>query len=354
MLLAMAGVIAYQAWRITQDAGVGLKIDPKPYGQCEAMAGPTGPEDIYIDRPNAVAFISADDRRGIRQHRQLGYQGSPESGDIWILDLRRQDSVPKPLRVDAGPNFHPHGIDLITLDDGRRELYVISHPDEDKHEVLIFNVAEDHSLSLKRRIEYPELISPNDLVALGGDRFFATNDHGSPSTSVMHTLEDYLGLSRSSVSYYDGRRGSLLLEGIKSANGIEISSDQQQLYVAEAIGRSVRRYVRDGDITSWKLVDQLAAGTAVDNLIWRDDQTLLAAAHPKLFDFLAHAKDAAAYSPSEVIAIDVGGEKMKKETIYMNDGSELSGSSVAAMFKGEMLIGAVFEDYFLRCQPSHL
>jgi len=352
ILLLTASLIAIQAFRVSRDAGLGLSIESIPFGQCVAVSGPVGPGDLYIDQQHAVAFISADDRRSVSEHRQLGLNGSPGNGDIWLLDLLQGDSEARPLKVQAGPNFHPHGIDLITLEDGRRELYVINHVAEDNHEVIIFNVADDHTLSMKRRISYPAMISPNDLVALGDDRFFATNDHGSPSSSLMHTIEEYLGLSRSSVSYFDGKQGEILLRGIKSANGIEISEDQQTLYVAEAIGRSVRRYERNGGIESWKLVNQLLAGSAVDNLIWRDDGTLLAGAHPKLFDFLAHSKNEDSNSPSEVISIDVSGNKMSKKSIYMNNGSQISGSSVAAMFKDEMLIGAVFEEYLMRCRQN--
>ena len=43
---------------------------------------------------------------------------------------------------------------------------------------------------------------------------------------------------------------------------------------------------------------------------------------------------------------------MTYETIYMNDGTEMSGSSVAVILDNEMLIGNVAENHFLRCSKN--
>jgi len=257
--------------------------------------------------------------------------------------------VPERLAVNVEGRFHPHGIDLLHLPDGGRELYVVNHPTRDTHSILVFSVDEDHQLTLKQTIRYPELISPNDIVAIDSGRFLVTNDHGSPTTSVMARVEEYGGFSWSSVSYYDGEEGAIVVEGLKSANGIELSDDQQTLYVGEALGRSIKRFTRGVGFGDWTFSERIDAGTAVDNLTWHQDGRLLAGAHPKIFAFLGHAADAEALSPSHVIAVDTAKPSDMVETVYMNDGAELSGSSVAAVLDGEMLIGSVFEDHFLRC-----
>ena len=38
------------------------------------------------------------------------------------------------------------------------------------------------------------------------------------------------------------------------------------------------------------------------------------------------------------------------EEVYLNDGGELSGSSVAATWENNLLIGPVLEDHFLHCR----
>lgn len=345
-------LIAVQTYRLVRDSGLMLEIHEVNYGICTKMYGPQGAEDINIDPAARVAFISAGNGRAVfDQYRECG-NTTVESGDIWLLDLADPGSQPFPLGVDLGWAFHPHGIDLLYLENGRRELYVINHPARDEHEVLIFDVADNHQLTLKRRVTYPELISPNDITAVGSGQFFVTNDHGSPRSSMMFVLEDYLGLSRTSVTYFDGDKGTFVVKGLKSANGIALTADQQTMYVAEAIGRSIKRFQRGESILDWQLVEKLPVSTAADNLIWNGSDQLLVGAHPKLFDLVAHFDDPEALSPSHVIAVNLGTESMSYETLYMNDGTELSGSSVAAMLGTEMLIGSVAENHFLRCRPN--
>lgn len=353
-LITLLVVLTFQAWRIIEDSGYLIEIHPIDYGRCEQLHGPSGSEDINIDARHQVAFISSGNGRQVFKSYRNGQTTAVENGDIWLLDLSLADSQPQPLRVDANGPFFPHGIDLIYLENGLRELYVVNHPARDQHEILIFSVNRDHNLTLKKRIRYPELISPNDIKAISSNQFFVTNDHGSPQSSFMARVEEYLGLARSSVTYFDGESGSYLLKGIKSANGITLSSDQQTLYVAEALGRSIKRYSRGGSIREWRFVDKLSVDTAVDNLEWSDSGKLLAGAHPKLFDFLGHANNPANKSPSQVININVTTTPMTFNTLYLNDGTELSGSSVAAMLNGEMLVGSVFENHLLRCSPETL
>ena len=350
--ILLVSAIVFQAYRMATDTGYFVNIQPKSYGTCKKMQGPPGAEDINVDRINKVAFVSSGNGRDVFEGYRTGRQTKAANGDIWLLDLADKNSVPRRLNVDIGSSFHPHGIDLLTMENGNRELYVVNHPSYGVHEILIFAIEENHDLKLKERVHYPELISPNDIKAIESGKFFATNDHGSARSSIMYTLEDYLGLSRTSVTYYDGSTGSFLIKGLKSANGITLSDDQQTLYVAEALGRKVKRFKRGESIRDWQFVDSISLTTSVDNLEWGDDGKLLSGAHPKIFDLLAHFENEQNQSPSEVVAIDVSSSPMIYETIYMNDGREMSGSSVATMLDGEMLIGSVLERHFLRCSKS--
>lgn len=349
LILLLITVVAFQAYRISVDAGVFVDVDSIPFGSCEKLLGPLGSEDITVDRIHQVAFISAANGRAILASREDPSVGVPASGDIWLLDMSDSRSQPHPLKVSIAGGFHPHGIDLLQLDDGRRELYVVNHPGEGQNEVLIFSIGSDHRLALKRRVSYPALIAPNDIRAISEDVFMATNDHGSPTSSVMARVEEYLGLSRSSVTYFDGEQGDFLIRGLKSANGITLSEDQSILYVGEALGRKIKRFRRGESLRDWTLTDSIDTGTAVDNLEWSDRGTLVSGTHPKLFDFVAHALDEQKRSPSQVIEVDVSGPEMRVNTLYMNAGDELSGSSVGTLTNGTLLVGSVFENHFLRC-----
>ena len=194
------------------------------------------------------------------------------------------------------------------------------------------------------------MIAPNDLVVVAKDQFYVTNDHGSAPTSIMQEFEDYLGLAMSSVTYFDGTRGHVVIEGLSMANGIELSADKQTLYVAESLSRSVSRYQRGESWLDWSYQDRVDFEFAVDNLEWSDQGKLLTAGHPKAFDFLAHVNDPLNKSASEVASINVTGETMQAETIYLNDGAALSAASVAVKLGDTVLIGPVMDPHLLRCQ----
>jgi len=69
-----------------------------------------------------------------------------------------------------------------------------------------------------------------------------------------------------------------------------------------------------------------------------------------MLDFLAHAKDKTKISPSQILKITIKGKSNDEvEEIYLNDGKEISASSVAAPFKGGFLAGQVFDDHILIC-----
>lgn len=332
--------------RLAKDGGLLRSIEPLEWGECEAIHGVIGAEDISIDQMNNTAYIGADDRRS---YLSTGDQSSVENGAIWTLDLTNPNSQPQKLSIDFDGVFHPHGISLLMGDKGVKEVYVVNHITPTEHEIDVFTLIAPNQLKLRRRITFPEMISPNDIVVVDQDRFFMTNDHGNPRHTIMEKVEDYLGLPLSNVVYFDGEKAQVVIDGLKMANGIQLDQQGQNLYVAESTGRRVTRYIRGKTQTEWFKQGSVAVRSSVDNLEWGGEHHLLTAAHPKAFDFLAHVKDSETLSPSEVIRIDVSGDKMTSETVYMNMGEALSGSSVATKSHKTLLIGTVFEPHFLRC-----
>ncbi len=347
--LVLLALVLVQGYRIIRDAGVYRELTYLPAKQCETLTGPVGAEDITIDRLNRLAYIGADDRRGYLVH---GDQQEASNGGIWVLDLSNASSQAELITPDFEGPFHPHGIDLYQHE-GMQELYVVNHLSATEHEIVIFTIPKPGVLKLKRRITYPELISPNDISVYAEDQFLVTNDHGSPRHSLMEKLEDYLGLARASVSYFDGEQGHLVIRDLRYPNGITLSEDRGLLYLSETTGRQLLRYKRGDSALDWELQHALPIDSGLDNLEWDEHGRLLTAAHPKIFSFMAHMYDAEHLSPSEVIRIDVRGEKMRAETLYLEEGKALSGSSVAAMEGDTLLLGSVFEPHFLRCKlPS--
>jgi len=347
ILAIITVILIVQSIRLINSTGLGLEVEPVSLLQCEPLKGPVGAEDITIDSYNKVAYIGSDDRRSYLRN------GNPtkENGAIWLLDLSKPDAQAIQLKINIPGVFHPHGITLRKgLNGEALELYVVNHISATVHEIDIFDILEPGVLTLRRRVSYPEMISPNDLIVVAKDQFFVTNDYGSTYATVMQKLEAYLGLPMSSVTYFDGEQGHTVIDGMRMANGIELSADSQTLYVAESLRRSVSRSRRGVSLKDWTYQDRVEFDFSVDNLEWSDRGNLLTAGHPKAFDFLAHVDDPLKISSSEVASINVTGETMQAETIYRNDGEVLSGSSVAVQLGETVLIGPVLDTHILRCQ----
>ena len=150
------------------------------------------------------------------------------------------------------------------------------------------------------------------------------------------------------VCYFYGGKASIVADGFLYANGININQDGKKLFVAATTGKKIK--VFDRDIASGKLTENSEiAVNGADNIELDESGDLWIGCHPKLLAFLAHSKDHSKLSPSEIIKISFENEKPTVESIYLNEGSSLSGSSVGAVWRNKMLIGSVFGDKVLLC-----
>jgi len=262
------------------------------------------------------------------------------------------DSPDMPILMKRIPDneIHPHGISYYKTSGGQAYLYAVDHAGG-SHSILLFYFENDTTLSLLRTFsDSTFIISPNDVVAVDEQRFFFTNDHGSHS-DFGKTLEDYLQQAKSKVVYFDGNQYSVAAEKIKYANGINISRDGKEIYVAACIGKSILIY--DHEISSGKLSlkKEIYLNTGVDNIELDESGNLWVACHPQLLTFVKHAKDTSRLAPSQVIRVtrDADGNFTPKE-IYLNKGEEMSASSVAAVAGNIMLVGPVLDDHILWCE----
>lgn len=329
------------------DAGSFKTINPHFDGTVQKIEGISGVEDLTIDHETGLALLSSDDRWGYLLHQK------PKKGGIYLLDLN--DSLSKPIELThnfARDDFHPHGISLVTLTDGRKRLFVVNHPllHKDTATIELFDW-QDSVLIHRETLKNPAYLpSPNDIVAVGERQFYVTNDHDSPR-SFWRDLKDYLQIGTGYVAYYSGEKWvRTLAKGIKYANGINISPDATKLFVASTTGRTI--FVYDINPASGAISpdDELYLNTGVDNMEWDTDGNLWVGCHPQLLKFVSHSKHPEKLSPSQVLKIKYKGTGSFDTTeVYQNAGEQLSGSSVGAVYKNQLLIAPVFEGHLLRC-----
>jgi arylesterase/paraoxonase len=316
---------------------------------CTRVQGVPGPEDISIDRDRGIAYISAYDRR-LAASNEAG--AGAVRGGIYIMDLTAppEGLFMRPITPIMPEKFRPHGVSLFVGDDGRRTLMVVNHPGEDQHTVEIFDLSTDNILTLRKTVSDPLIVSPNDVAAVSHDAFYVTNDHDR-SGADGRSMAALFASEITTVVHYDGTMAKVVADGLALANGVAVSGDQNKVYVTETLGRTLRIYARDADTGALSELDRVFLGTGLDNIDVAEDGALWIGAHPKLATFLDHANDPADLSPSHVIVVrefeSGGGES---STAYLDEGAELSASSVGATYKNRLIIGAVFDPAVLVCE----
>ncbi|MEQ9466844.1 MAG: hypothetical protein RLN88_05495 [Ekhidna sp.] len=286
-----------------------------------------GAEDFTISYEDGFMIISQDDRAGRRD-------GNPNQGHLYYLDLDSGDFTPKKLTADYELPFYPHGISLLKLDSSKYQILVVNHARG--HTIEKFELYRDRLVHIST-FKDGSMISPNDVVALTKDSFYFTNDHGY--TSYWGRMaESYLGLSVSNVVFYDGSYRTVA-EGISYANGINISKDRKQLLVAAPRSFSLEYYSiePDGGLTYDRSLD---VRTGIDNIELDENGDLWMGAHPSLLAFTSYAGGKSPLAPSEIIKVT--GEEV--ESLYENDGSLVSASSVAAPYNDLLFIGTVMDE----------
>ncbi|MFZ0448821.1 MAG: SMP-30/gluconolactonase/LRE family protein [Desulfatiglandaceae bacterium] len=341
VLIVVAGIMGFKTFR---DAGEFREIRPHFAGRITVVKGVQSSEDITIHPLTGMAFISSDDRR-LRFQSDKGRQGA-------IFGYPITSDFPRIVNLTEGfqKPFHPVGIGLYNSRKGTVSLFVVNHTREGQFvEIFDFN---GRRLVHRESVSGSLMSSPNDVLPVGPRKFYVTNDHGNQS-KLGRALEEYLQLARSNVLYYDGSHFRKVAGGLKYANGINRSPDGRRVYVASTIGHKITVYDRDPRTGSLHFRRAVELATGPDNIEVDEEGRLWVGAHPKLLTFVKYSKDPDRLSPSQVLRVTLRGPGHDRvEEVYLNNGSPLSGSSVAAYFDRVLLIGSVFDPRFLTCKMN--
>ncbi|XP_006911975.1 serum paraoxonase/arylesterase 1 isoform X2 [Pteropus alecto] len=296
-----------------------------------------GSEDLEI-LPNGLVFISA----GLK-YAGFKHLDTNKPGKILLMDMNEEDPTALELRIIGNTfnlsSFNPHGISTFTDEDNTVYLMVVNHPDL-QSTVELFKFQEEKSLLHLKTIRHKLLPNLNDIVAVGPEHFYATNDHYFVNP-YLKFWERYLGLAWSYIVYYSPNEVKVVADGFDFANGINLSPDGKYIYIAETLSHKIRVYEKHANWTL-TLLKSIVLNTLVDN-ISVDPVTgdLWVACHPngmKIFHY-----DAKKPLPSEVLRIEnILTEEPKVTLVYAENGTVLQGSTVASQYKGKLLIGTVF------------
>lgn len=327
-------------------AGQFRTITPNFNGLCAAVSGIVGAEDILIHPTGAYAFITSDQRRAAAS-------GNPVPGAVYLYDLKNSEISPINLTPDATAGFHPLGLTHYKDNTGRETLMVVNRrsriPSKNLPNQVILYDWENGKLTRRRILEGEGLVGPNDLVAVGHDQFYVTNDHGYLE-GFLGTLESYFPLPVGIVSYFDGEKFMPVVEGLQFANGINKSADGSKIYLAETVGQTLKIFTRDEVSGSLQLDRETSLGTGPDNITLDEKGNLWIAAHPQLLSFIGYVGDPSKYTPSQILRLSPGiGGHLIQEDVMVDVGDLISGASVAAAIGNRFLVAGPYEEKFLDC-----
>ena len=333
------------------DSGHLKEINPHFNGTCKSVENIPGPEDITI-LDNGLAIISSDFRRKIDKTNLLypieNNNINSLQGNIYFYDLNNNNSFPLNMTKNLNFEFHPHGISTYLDDENNLYLSVVNHTS--KGHFIEFFYYDNTKLKHLKTISSPLLVSPNDIVLINESQFYVTNDHGF-GKPFFKLFEDYLQMSKSNILFYNGSDFVEVVEDLQMANGINISKDKKIVYCAETIGQKLNIYRRNQLDNSLLLLESIEIDSGLDNIEIDLEGNLYIGSHPKLFDFIKHAKDKNHFSPSQVFKISP--DYTVVEEIFLSDGDDISASTVGAFYKNILLIGAVFDNHFLHCEQQN-
>lgn len=336
-LLIILGYVGY----VFVSTGYFRTIENNFDGQIVKEIAIAGAEDIMVIPESGYALVSASPRK-----KSLDEQQS--TGGLYLVDLNSKDYLSKKLTVNFNIPFAPHGISTYKKD-STHTVMAVNHTLKG-HSFEVFKL-KDTVLTYEKTITNPALVSPNDVVMLDEHRFYFTNDHKYVD-GIGRLMEDYGGLGVSNVMYFDGENYKEVATGISYANGINYDKKRKLLFVAAPRNFEVKVYKVNED-GSLNFIEDIDCNTGVDNIEFDSEGNLWIGAHPNLLAFSSYAAENKAISPSEIIKIQYRGKNdYTIEKVYVNDGSEMSASTVAAPYQDVIITGNVMDSHFLILKPN--
>ncbi|GMR45775.1 hypothetical protein PMAYCL1PPCAC_15970, partial [Pristionchus mayeri] len=350
---------ALSGWSaIYQLTDMGRTVYSHRPGVCRRVHGPVqGAEDIEVIRAEGIAFITS----GVLY---LTPRRKNVKGKIFLFDFNQKLGASQlkatylPITGDSfdPANFHPHGISHWVVN-GVIRLYVINHDNEFNHSIEIFDYdpsgpALIHNTSLK----HPTLIRPNNLVAVGPDKFIFTNDGVTQSligNLVEIVIHNILQCKCGTVYYWDGQESHLLLSKMAAPNGIAYDANHNKLFVSEINHRRLHVYELSKNKRTATHLYTVDLHSACDNLFVHTDGSVFAGCHPLVIQIMRSIADCDGEKTSASQALRVQFDKdYKTATLsepYANDGTELSGSTIVVLHNNQMLIGTICKG-LLHCE----
>lgn len=347
-LMVLLVLVVFFGLRWSTAAGVFTSFDAKAPVICKPILGIEGPEDFEVDAAHDAIIVSSTNRRAPKD------KPDPRDG-LYILKLSAPEA-PAVKLAGVPKDFHPHGISLYRAPGGEETLMAINHHANGLNSVEIFGLSYEGGaakLTAKASIAGGLLVSPNDIFAVGPDRFYVTNDHVT-TTALGRFAENDLIWPHADMLYFNGTNFRISVQRMAFPNGVYVTPDGSHLYVTLSSERRLVAFSREPFFGSLKEIGSLSIPSRLDNITADAQGRLIVAGHHSLLADRRFRADPAKPSPSEVfrVTLDKDGIPTGYETIFANDGGLIGASSAAAMIGQRLLISSVLDAKLLDCRAE--
>ncbi|MGF1456399.1 MAG: SMP-30/gluconolactonase/LRE family protein [Alphaproteobacteria bacterium] len=346
-LAALSG-LAWLALDAAIHAGVFRRIYHTANDRCRPIKAPLGIEDVAIDRTTGWVYLSAADWRW------------GQGGGLYAMHLDAPGDGIVSLTGTLDEDLYPRGIGLWIGTDEKRLFAALPARGARKAAVAVFGIDETGpdraggrpALTRIATIESEQFQDLQDVAPASADTFYATvTGSDRPSGGLLRQTDILMRRDTGAVLHFDGTQTRQVAGGLTFANGVVLDEQRQRLYVTETTEGTLRIFDRLGPDGALAERDTVAIGPGPDNLDLDGQGRLWVAGHPRLLALGNHGRDGP--SPSLVQRIKNGAldaVNHPTRTVYADPGTQLSGSSAAAVHNGRLVIGSLFDPHLLICE----
>lgn len=276
------------------------------------VIGP-GPEDFVLDDNNLI--ISCAERR----------EEDESANGIYTLNLDDNSKNKFEIVFKTERKFHPHGISIVKHE-SKKYLFVVNHITPKNAEIICFEINENKLIEVNA-IQDKLIKHPNSVVGISPEEFYFTNDL----------------LVTGSVGHYQNGEFKLIAKELNYANGLLMH--QNILYVTATMGNKLIKLVPNKGKFKKEKIDKQKGP---DNIRAFDKNHLLVAGHTNILKFVGHTKNKEKISPFVIYKTNL--KTQASEIFFEDDGSILSGASTAIVYKNNLYIAQVFENFILKVE----
>ena len=308
------------------------------------VCGFHNPEDLAVVPGSEFLVVS-----------EMGAFLTDAPGALSLLDIKNNQRAPLAINWDATEprwgdsaclvpdveKFSPHGIDLMTRTDGRHQLLVVNHGNE---QIEFFELVADGSDS---RLDWKGCAKPgndafmNDVASLNDGGFFVT--HMWNKSTPFETVVAQFGAGEKIgwVWEWQAATGFTKLPGSDELmpNGITISQDNTKLFI--------NIYLANKTIKVDRLTGKVEGEVSVrspDNVVIDAEGSLWIASH--LNDPINERCEDGHAGPCllEFQVIKANSADMTSEVAFHHKGEPMGYATVALPYNGRLYLGSASGD----------